>query len=143
MVRTIALGTASLLFSTVLLAVPPEKSVSASAPAGKSAPAAAPSNQITGELVDTKCFIEHGARGEKHRKCASACAKDGTPVGILTADGTYYVVAIQAAFFEPYMASEARFTGKIDAKARVVVPTKFEVQRDGAWTEVKLPEQIM
>lgn len=42
---------------------------------------------ITGEVVETACFVMAGRRGQLHRPCATACARAGQPLGILE-DGT-------------------------------------------------------
>lgn len=47
---------------------------------------------VKGEVVDLMCYIDHGAVGEKHAKCATTCIESGGPVGILTADGKLYLV---------------------------------------------------
>ena len=47
---------------------------------------------VKGEVVDLACWVAHGAQGEEHAKCAKACAKGGQPIGLLTADGTVYLL---------------------------------------------------
>ena len=48
---------------------------------------------ITGLVVDTGCYLSHDTKGEKHIKCATACAKAGVPLAILEEKaGTVYVV---------------------------------------------------
>jgi len=47
---------------------------------------------IKGEVVDLMCYLDHGAKGEKHKVCAEKCIKSGGPVGLLTADGQLYLV---------------------------------------------------
>lgn len=47
---------------------------------------------IKGEIVDLMCYIDHGAKGDKHADCAQSCIKGGGPVGILTADNQLYLV---------------------------------------------------
>ena len=47
---------------------------------------------VTGEVVDLGCYLDHGAKGEKHQKCAMNCIKGGMPVGVLTDDGKVYLV---------------------------------------------------
>jgi hypothetical protein len=47
---------------------------------------------IKGEVVDLMCYLDHGAKGEKHKGCASKCIKGGGPVGLLTADNQLYLV---------------------------------------------------
>ena len=46
---------------------------------------------LKGEVVDVACYLAEGARGEGHIACATACAKAGGALGILTADGKLYV----------------------------------------------------
>ena len=47
---------------------------------------------IKGEVVDLMCYLDHGAKGEKHKGCAAKCIKGGGPVGLLTADDQLYLV---------------------------------------------------
>jgi len=47
---------------------------------------------IKGEVVDLMCYLDHGAKGEKHKGCAAKCIKSGGPVGLLTADDQLYLV---------------------------------------------------
>ena len=47
---------------------------------------------LVGELVDFSCYIQLGKHGEKHRSCGQKCAQSGQPVGLLTKDGTLYMI---------------------------------------------------
>jgi hypothetical protein len=47
---------------------------------------------VKGEVVDLMCYLDHGAKGEKHKGCASKCIQSGGPVGLLTADDQLYLV---------------------------------------------------
>ncbi|MGO8931349.1 MAG: hypothetical protein ACLQU3_31220 [Limisphaerales bacterium] len=47
---------------------------------------------IKGEVVDLMCYLDHGAKGEKHKGCAKKCIEGGGPVGLLTADNQLYLV---------------------------------------------------
>ncbi len=49
------------------------------------------STEITGEVVDLMCYVDHSAHGEKHENCAEKCIKGGGPVGIVS-DGKAYLV---------------------------------------------------
>ena len=51
-----------------------------------------PTQTLTGEVVDLMCYLDHGAKGEKHKGCAKKCIEGGGPVGLLTADGQLYLV---------------------------------------------------
>ena len=48
---------------------------------------------IKGEVVDVSCYLAHGddGKGDAHKGCGQACAKNGGPLGILTSDGKLYV----------------------------------------------------
>lgn len=52
----------------------------------------AESKTIKGEVVDLMCYLDHGAKGEKHASCAGDCIKSGGPVGLLTSDNQIYLV---------------------------------------------------
>ena len=43
--------------------------------------------KITGEVIDSACYIKMGAKGADHAKCAKGCAKAGIPLALLTDDG--------------------------------------------------------
>lgn len=47
---------------------------------------------LKGEIVDTHCYISRGARGEEHAGCGNACISRDVPAGLLTADGTLYLL---------------------------------------------------
>lgn len=50
-----------------------------------------PKVTVTGEVVDLWCYLEGGDQGAKHKECATACVKSGTPIGIVDAKGDVYV----------------------------------------------------
>ncbi|MBM3783919.1 MAG: hypothetical protein FJW30_06130 [Acidobacteria bacterium] len=47
---------------------------------------------VTGEIVEFSCYLQLGKHGEKHRACGQKCANTGQPIGLLTADGTLYML---------------------------------------------------
>ncbi len=47
---------------------------------------------IKGEVVDLMCYLDHGAKGDKHKGCATKCIESGGPVGLLSGDDLYLVV---------------------------------------------------
>ena len=57
---------------------------------------------LTGELVDTGCYLGHGARGAKHVEYATKCINGGMPMGLLTSDGTLYLVTLNHDNADPY-----------------------------------------
>ena len=52
---------------------------------------AGPAGSVTGEVIDSACYIKGGSKGEGHIKCAQSCADAGIPLAILE-DGTNKVV---------------------------------------------------
>jgi hypothetical protein len=58
---------------------------------GKESLDASATKEVTGEVVDMMCYIDHDAKGEKHANCGEKCIKGGGPVGIVS-DGKAYLV---------------------------------------------------
>src|ERR1700692_1354807 len=51
------------------------------------------SKEVTGEVVDMMCFVDHTAVGEKHgQSCGAKCIKSGGPAGIVSEGKAYLVV---------------------------------------------------
>jgi hypothetical protein len=51
------------------------------------------SKELTGEVVDMMCYVDHNAVGEKHgQSCGAKCIRSGGPVGIVSAGKAYLVV---------------------------------------------------
>jgi hypothetical protein len=61
-----------------------------------------------GEIVDFSCYLQLGKHGEKHRSCGQKCAANGQPVGLLTRDGTLYMLMPEE--------HDPRRDGGVDAK---------------------------
>jgi len=51
----------------------------------------AATKEVTGEIVDMMCYVDHNAMGEKHASCGEKCIKSGAPVGIVS-DGKAMLV---------------------------------------------------
>lgn len=45
-----------------------------------------------GEIVDVSCYLQLGKHGEKHRDCGQKCVRNGQPIGLVTRDGSLYIV---------------------------------------------------
>src|SRR5438445_13606043 len=46
---------------------------------------AAASKEVTGEVVDMMCYVDHTAMGEKHgQSCGAKCIRSGGPAGLVT-----------------------------------------------------------
>lgn len=52
---------------------------------------ASAAKEVTGEVVDMMCYVDHDAMGDKHASCAAKCIKGNGPVGIVS-DGKAYLV---------------------------------------------------
>jgi len=70
-----------------------------------------PGRAITrvGEIVDFSCYLQLGKHGEKHRSCGQKCVATGQPIGLLTQDGTLYMLMPEE--------HDPRRDGGVDAKA--------------------------
>jgi hypothetical protein len=60
------------------------------------------SKSVTGEVIDMGCYLAHGAKGEKHVSCATKCLAQGMPMGVLTSNGTLYLVTLDHENADPY-----------------------------------------
>src|SRR5258708_15674137 len=84
---------ASLLYSQDTTAAAPATAVSTAK--GEKAKTGKMSKQTTidGEVVEVSCYLAHGdkGKGDDHKSCAEACAKNGSPLGVLTKEGKLYV----------------------------------------------------
>ena len=47
---------------------------------------------VVGEIIDMSCYLQVGKHGDKHRECGQKCIKNGQPVGLLTEDGSVYML---------------------------------------------------
>lgn len=77
---------------------------------------------VKGEVIDMSCYMDHGAKGEAHKKCAETCIKKGLPAGLLTADGQLYLLVENHskekayAKLSKYAAEDVAITGKVANK---------------------------
>lgn len=54
-----------------------------------------PSGEVTivGEVIDSRCYLAMGAKGDDHKQCAIDCANGGIPLALLEEKtGTVYFV---------------------------------------------------
>ena len=47
---------------------------------------------VAGEIIDLSCYLQLGKHGEKHKACGVKCLQSGQPIGLLTKDGTVYML---------------------------------------------------
>ena len=76
-------------------------------------------SELTGMVVDMRCFFERGARPSGHQACARRCFAAGGPIGIATIDGRVYLALPDPAASSAYERlkeapeEEVRVTGEI------------------------------
>ncbi len=101
---------------------------------------------IKGEVVEISCYLAHGAKGDNHRGCGVACAKSGSPLGILTKDGKLYVSVLPDdhktapnAILMEHVAHQVEATGIIREKngLRGMMITKVAMAADAPPEETK------
>jgi len=78
---------------------------------------AADTQSLKGEVVDLMCYLDHGAKGEKHKGCAEKCIKGGGPVGLLVGEQLYLVIGDHEAINDKLAAKAAQ---TITLKGKVV-----------------------
>ncbi len=47
---------------------------------------------VTGEIVDTSCYLQLNKRGAAHVACGAACVRHGQPIGLVDGRGQLYLV---------------------------------------------------
>ena len=77
---------------------------------------AAQTQTIKGEVVDLMCYLDHGAKGDKHKGCAKKCIEGGGPVGLLTADDQLYLVIGDHKPINTELAAKAAQTATLKGK---------------------------
>jgi hypothetical protein len=83
----------------------------------------APTTTLKGEVIDTACYLDRGAKGEKHKQCALNCLNSGIPPGLLTADGKVYLL------LPPHGPHDAY--DKVKGMAAETVTVKGQVHSEG------------
>lgn len=67
---------------------------------------------VSGEIVDLKCYISAGEKGQIHSACAAQCINSGTPAGILDNDGTIYIIVGNKSEFARHAAQTVTVKGE-------------------------------
>lgn len=88
---------------------------------------------VVGEIIDLSCYMQVGKHGDKHRDCGQKCVKNGQPVGLLTEDGTVYMLMDEE--HDPRRDEKAPITpfrqAAIDNMAHIVTVNGTLTQVDG------------
>jgi hypothetical protein len=89
---------------------------------------------ITGEVVDMGCWLGHAARGKDHISCATKCLNQGMPIGLLTSNGTLYLVTLDHDNADPYVSlkdmagKDVSITGELLSRSGVKAIEASKVQ---------------
>ena len=85
----------------------------------------AASKEVTGEVVDMMCYVDHNAVGEKHgQSCGAKCIKSGGPAGIVSDGKAYLVVGEHKPMNDQlaeYCGKTITLKGKLAERARIPV----------------------
>ena len=94
---------------------------------------------IEGELVSAKCYLRAGLTGNDHlgmEDCGTVCVTSGNPVGLLTAEGTYYTLIVPAPKIADRIGQPFRASGLI--KSGSLVPDRLETKDGDAWEDIEI-----
>ncbi|WP_238523514.1 hypothetical protein [Candidatus Methylacidiphilum infernorum] len=80
---------------------------------------------IKGKVIDLVCYLDHGAEGEKHLKCAKTCIESGLPVGLKGEDGKLYIIVGEHKPINKELVSKAQQV--ITVKGKVVSKEGFNL----------------
>lgn len=83
---------------------------------------------VVGEIIDLSCYLQVGKHGDKHRDCGQKCVRNGQPVGLLTEDGTVYMLIDEE--------HDARRDGLTEFRKQAVELMAHVVTVHGTLTEV-------
>src|SRR5262245_39818800 len=83
---------------------------------------------VVGEIIDLSCYLQVGKHGDKHRECGQKCVRNGQPVGLLTEDGTVYMLIDEE--------HDPRRDGLTEFRAKAVEHMAHIVTISGTGTEV-------
>ncbi|HEY8670681.1 MAG TPA: hypothetical protein VIL63_07575 [Terriglobales bacterium] len=116
----------ALAFTAALAAAP----LALAAEPGKEDLDAPASKEITGEIVDMVCYLDHNAMGEKHASCGEKCIKSGTPVGIVSDGKVFLVVGSHKPMNDelaPFAGKTVTLKGKVASNGGVTMLENAEI----------------
>jgi hypothetical protein len=91
----------------------------------------AASKEVTGEVVDMMCYVDHNAVGEKHgQACGAKCIKNGGPVGIVSEGKAYLVVGEHKPINDQlaeYCGKSATVKGKLAERGGIAMIENAEI----------------
>jgi hypothetical protein len=91
---------------------------------------ASATKEVTGEIVDMMCYVDHNAMGEKHANCGEKCIKNGGPVGIVSEGKAILVVGAHKPMNDelaPLAGKTVTLKGKMASNGGVVMLENAEI----------------
>jgi hypothetical protein len=83
-----------------------------------------------GEIIDLSCYLQLGKHGEKHKACGTKCLQNNQPIGLLTKNGTVYMLMEEE--HDPRRDGQTTFRqAAIDNFAKIVEVTGTESTVNG------------
>jgi hypothetical protein len=74
---------------------------------------------VEGEIVDMACYVISGAKGADHAGCAKSCVKGGQPMGLLSDDGTVYLLYASHKDGAPFEAAKEHAGSKVQISGKL------------------------
>jgi len=99
---------------------------------------------LTGELVDTACFITGDAKGPDHAECATKCMASGVPAGILPEgkDSNFMMFLLtNPKVLAAHAGQTIRVEGTTYEHNHAVDVSKVEVKDGDNWKEIQLSDE--
>jgi hypothetical protein len=102
---------------------------------------------ITGELIDTACFVSSDgeAKGKDHAECGSKCLATGIPAGILPQgakdEHAMLFLLTNPKPLAPYVSKTIKVEGKRYEGLHAFDAQKVFVQDGGGWKEIQLDDE--
>ena len=85
---------------------------------------------VAGEIVDVSCYLQLGKHGEKHKSCGTKCLQANQPIGLLTKNGTMYLLMEEE--HDPRRDGQTALRqAAIDHFAHIMEVSGTETQHDG------------
>ena len=91
---------------------------------------------LKGEIVDLGCYLGREAKGADHKSCALKCIAGGMPMGLLTADGTLYLLTMSHESADPYNKAKEMASMNVEVTGKTMERNGLHAIEVAAITEV-------
>jgi hypothetical protein len=82
--------------------------------------------RVTGRVVDVACFVGHDSSGEKHEKCAEACARAGNSLAVYDSAADVLYIPVSMDHKNPNTKLMPFIEKKVVVKGRVIEKSKMK-----------------